>query len=217
MRYQPKHLKLWVYPQNYSGTDFSDYYPIVGQCRDSDVLAQSNWATALDLMGGESKWVVVSRAGHWAVGWVEELLVHKNAPAKLLRAADELAKRMEEYLVLDESDYSEREYEYYSDYAKGAQDELAKALRKHLPIPKRTPMWALKEIAYQLNMERQYHAGPDSCIDVYPFRVPDEGELRELAEALERCDHNLSTHKAVRGAYAALLKATAQYRKARAS
>lgn len=79
----------------------------VTQHRDSDTLAQSNFATALALLGGESEFVEVHRFGHWGHGWFELVLVHPS----LHEVVQEIEDSLEQYSVLDESDWSEREWE----------------------------------------------------------------------------------------------------------
>lgn len=53
--------------------------------------------------------MVVSE-NHWAVGWVEWLAIHESNH-KALKAADELAERLENCPVLDEDALSENESE----------------------------------------------------------------------------------------------------------
>lgn len=81
--------------------------------RDSDCLAQSNFATALQLLGGESDMVQVHRFGHWACGWYEIILVNPFCEAAAI--AQSIEDRLANYPVLDEDDMSAREYEAYSD------------------------------------------------------------------------------------------------------
>lgn len=94
----------------------------VGRSRDSSAIEESNFAVALAELGGESETVEVCRFSHWAVGWVEEILVHPQHAASI----DSLRKRLDDYPILDEQDCSEREQaerrqawsEYlYRDYA----------------------------------------------------------------------------------------------------
>jgi hypothetical protein len=109
--YEPKHLKLWTMPSNYFGAAWPAYYSSgFGQSRDSDCLEASNFATALAALGGEDsdETVVVVSENHWAVGWVEWIAIHQDNEAAL-KIADELRERYENYPVLDENDFSERE------------------------------------------------------------------------------------------------------------
>jgi hypothetical protein len=111
MTYEPRNLKRWTLPDSYFGEIWPNYYSSgFGQSRDSDDLEQSNFATALKALGGESETVQVVRESHWAVGWVEWIAIHQDDD-KALEIADELRDRYENYPVLDDDDWSAREWE----------------------------------------------------------------------------------------------------------
>lgn len=110
-----KNLKLWERPDNYIGKEFFDYYPLVGQHRNSSVLSRANFKAFLDILGGESQHVIIVRASHWLCGWVEELMIHKNAPAELLEKADSILEELQGYPVVDEELYQEMEDDYALD------------------------------------------------------------------------------------------------------
>lgn len=76
--------------------------------RDSGVLDESNFTAALELLGGEGEDVEVHRFGHWACGWFEVILVCPDTDAAI--KAEEVEACLENYPVLDEDDYSEREW-----------------------------------------------------------------------------------------------------------
>ena len=84
----------------------------VGLTRESDILSESNFASALRTLGGESETVEVHRFRHWAVGWFEIILVHPDREDEI----NEMEGALLDYPVLDESDWSEREYEAIQDY-----------------------------------------------------------------------------------------------------
>jgi hypothetical protein len=140
MTYIPKHLRPWKRPDSYMGAEWPDYFVTpFGVHRDSDALSESNNAVAVaklrkaceaagvdpdaPLPGTpaakpDSLWgwadhsaILEPEASHWAIGWVRGLYVHKNAPEAVLRLADDLCERAESYPVLDEDDFSNREYE----------------------------------------------------------------------------------------------------------
>lgn len=73
--------------------------------RDSDCLAESNFATALARLGGSSETCSVCRFGHWACGWFEIILIHPSRASE----GESIAEDLDGYPVLDESDFSERE------------------------------------------------------------------------------------------------------------
>lgn len=79
----------------------------VSQTRDSEALEQSNFATCLEILGGESETVEVHRFGHWGHGWFELILVDPSRRDEVEAIAD----RLENYPVLDEEDFSRREWE----------------------------------------------------------------------------------------------------------
>ena len=132
MSYQPTKLIKWTYPDSYAGATFYDFYRSgFGQSRDSDLSEQSNFQVALERLGGESETVQVTRAGHWAVGWVEGILIHESDD-KALRIGDELATLVEEYPVLDESDWSQRESDYQDEYFDQSKEEFQGAILEAL-------------------------------------------------------------------------------------
>lgn len=122
--YEPKLLKRWEHPSNYAGAVWPNYYGSgFGQSRDSGELEASNFAYVLAALaklppfvapsGGtdnkiESRQVV--RESHWAVGWVEWIAIHETDTAAL-ELCDRLLKEADDYPVLDEEDFSNREQE----------------------------------------------------------------------------------------------------------
>ena len=107
--YVPEHLERWTLPKDYFGAEWPEYYSSgVGRSRDSDCLEESNFDAMLQGLGGESATVQVVRESHWAVGWVEWIAIHES-DEQALRAADAMKERLENYPILDEEDFSERE------------------------------------------------------------------------------------------------------------
>lgn len=91
--------------------DHQSWLVVVGQNRDSDCEAESNFATALKLLGGEeNENLLVCRFGHWACGWLEIILINPEHVATLAIAED-IESKLKDYPILDESDLSEREME----------------------------------------------------------------------------------------------------------
>jgi len=86
--------------------------------RDSDLLDQSN-ADAIDealapFADGDSADVRAEHHGHWACGWIDgyAIRVYRNGQiTEAFRTYHELAARLADYPVLDEEDFSRREYE----------------------------------------------------------------------------------------------------------
>lgn len=121
-----KHLKKWTRPDCYIGEQYPEFYVVLSQHRDSDILTQSNFQTIHDaLKEVESKegipagyeeaegdcTVQVISASHWACGWIETLLIHESDTAAIEKA-EELLQQIADYPVLDDEDFSRREYEY---------------------------------------------------------------------------------------------------------
>jgi hypothetical protein len=109
--YQPERLERWKMPRDYFGAEWPEYFSAgVGRSRDSDCLEESNFHAMLAALGGESDTVQVVRESHWAVGWVEWIAIHES-DEQSLRVADRQQERLESYPVLDEDDWSTREWE----------------------------------------------------------------------------------------------------------
>ena len=78
----------------------------VSRTRGSGPLDESNFATALAALGGESDTCEVHRFGHWGPGWYEIILLHPGRESE----GDEIEAALSDYPVLDDEDYSNREY-----------------------------------------------------------------------------------------------------------
>jgi hypothetical protein len=105
-----KQIQKWTRPDYYFGAEWHDYYTFLGQHRDSDILEQSNFATALENLGGESDTVLVVRENHFLVGWVEWIAIHES-DTDAQDKANVMYERMDGYPVLDEEDFSRRKWE----------------------------------------------------------------------------------------------------------
>ena len=131
-------LKLWERASNYSGETFEDYYQGLSRSRDSDLISESNFECALEQLGGESETVLVNRSGHWAVGWVEQILVHKS-DKKAVKILEQIKKGLEDYALIDDDDYYERENEAiesdFEQYQSEFTSNAIKALNKATDVP----------------------------------------------------------------------------------
>lgn len=128
----PQHLHPYERPQHYAGATFEDTYTVYAVHRDSDSITRSNWRVLLRTCGfsaerkadGEirtnapnaeddgtlSDPIVVTRARHWAVGWIDTLRVRFDADPTLIARLDRLIGKLEDYPILDEDDHSELEW-----------------------------------------------------------------------------------------------------------
>jgi hypothetical protein len=118
-------LKEWKHPECYLGKTWEGW--LIAPCahnRDSDLATESNWQAQCDTLlplnidamieEEEVETVQIVRNGHWACGWIEWIAIH-SSNFEAVTAAEELAERLEEYPLLDEDDYSRREFEYACD------------------------------------------------------------------------------------------------------
>lgn len=74
---------------------------------DTGPIEESNFAAALERLGGESDTVQVHSFNHWGPGWFEIIVVHPSRESE----AEEIEKSLENYPVLDEEDLFRREME----------------------------------------------------------------------------------------------------------
>ena len=86
--------------------------------RDSGLLDQSNAAVVAGKLDpftdGDDPDVVAESHGHWAVGYIDGFSIRVFKGGEItdaFRAYHALAERMADYPILDEADYSQREYD----------------------------------------------------------------------------------------------------------
>jgi len=122
-------LNLWEHPDSYWGPEFPDYYIVYGQHRDSDLVVRANWRTFMDVVetfenekiesdtDTDGEWFIeTTNASHWAVGWVEGLLVHKDAPQEMIEKFEGMVAALTDYPLLDDSLYYEMEHSEAGEY-----------------------------------------------------------------------------------------------------
>lgn len=101
---------IWTKPDDYAGYNPEGEAVIAGRSRDSSLLEESNW-DAMKEIAGDGDYVYDWRAHHWAVGWVEYLMLKPDAPDEVKKRVDEALCALADYPVLDEEDLSRRELE----------------------------------------------------------------------------------------------------------
>lgn len=167
--YIPKKLQLWTHPENYSGDTFEDYYRTgIEQSRDSKSLECANFSAMLEKLGGESKTVIINRSGHWAVGWVEAIYIHKSN-SKKLKIADDLMIDFESYPVIDESLLSQIESDDLNDTIELYKDDFRKTVCEFLgtdfknlsKIERSEVDQLIQETMYE---DRGYQGVDDACV-----------------------------------------------------
>jgi len=95
---------------NYAGEiPDEEWLVVLTHSRDDDTIGESNWRSALAMMGGESDDVQIFRFGHWACGWWEALCVIAGSASQEM--AEEISSQLEDYPILDDEDYSELQAE----------------------------------------------------------------------------------------------------------
>jgi len=99
-------------------TDADQWAVIYTSNRDSGLLDQSNAAVIEKAMmpftEGDDPDVVLESHSHWAVGHVDGFSVRVFKDGEITKAFETyhaLARQLDDYPILDESDYSDREYE----------------------------------------------------------------------------------------------------------
>ena len=97
--------------QGYMLENRQDWYVLpVGRNRDSGILTESNFQTATEILGGERTNIMeIHRFGHWGIGWFEIIIVNPRA-GKTMRKAINIEENLADYPILDESDWSAREW-----------------------------------------------------------------------------------------------------------
>jgi hypothetical protein len=118
----PKYLKLWKCPKYYIGKHWPEYYVVTGRNRDSGLLDNHNFDVIVEALREVAekmpdwkekiwdKWLISPYESHWAVGWVEWIGIHKDAPPQLIDTADKLLGELEDYPTLNEDELSEKEW-----------------------------------------------------------------------------------------------------------
>lgn len=107
----------WLYASDLEDAD--DRAIIYTHHRDSGLLAQSNAAQiekALEpFTEGDDPEVIPEHHSHWAVGWIDGVSIRvfdgNGQVTEAFKAYHALAEQMADYPLLDESDFSNREYE----------------------------------------------------------------------------------------------------------
>ena len=109
-------MKKWSRSENYIGESYFDYYVLLFRTRDSGLVEESNFNSALKALNGESDTVKVIRASHWLCGWIEMILIHESDKESVDKG-NEIEKVLESYPILDEDAFgellSEKEKEMY--------------------------------------------------------------------------------------------------------
>lgn len=113
-------MPKWEHPDSYFGTEFPGWYILYSRCRDSHRIANCNYETIVTQLNADESWegdeppepgtepsVISASFNHWAVGWLEFILVHEQSPK--LQQAQEIYDALSNYSILDEEALGEME------------------------------------------------------------------------------------------------------------
>ena len=111
--YKSEILNMWSVADNYNGEDYSNYYVVYARHMNSNLLTRANWSTFKDVVEeypngeiGDDEWQIETQcSSHWMAGWIEVLLVHKDAPKEIIERFEGLVAAMSDYPVLDDHLY----------------------------------------------------------------------------------------------------------------
>jgi len=115
-------LNRWEAPDYYSGHNPIGDYTLYGRTRDSSIMENSNYELILEeltdlaeqfdkLRGDGEPFVYDFRAGHWACGWVELIIIRQDAPKQIIDLAKEIQAALSDYPVYSDDDYSQRQWD----------------------------------------------------------------------------------------------------------
>lgn len=119
MNIEDHELLVWEHPKDYGGFSPDGDYLIYSRTRDSNLLENSNYECIFEDLKNIAKplqdpehedYVYDFRARHFTIGWVEYILVSKDAPFQVVNRAKEILCALAEYPVFNETKYSEMEY-----------------------------------------------------------------------------------------------------------
>lgn len=113
--------------------DNGDWLCVLGQSRDSDTIERSNFQVACDMFDEiDPDGYTIERESHWAVGWVETLLVDPSKP-DMVQQAEDIQAALEDYPLLDEMHHSNLEYEEYMEWWEyDGESQLRREIEKRL-------------------------------------------------------------------------------------
>jgi hypothetical protein len=162
---------VWKHPSDYGGFSPDGDYLVLSKHRESQLIDESNWDTACEQLAkvaglkevpfvtkeAELPVVYQWRAGHWAVGWVEYLMVRKDAPDEVLKEAGEIICSLESYPILDEDDYSWRQNEAIYEYWAKASASERRELMEEAGLNGRLPEDMPDEVFYRLSESEMFY------------------------------------------------------------
>lgn len=142
-------IEKWRYPADYMGTDYKGYYILYSMNRDSDHLTISNFETILklfedigvkvindyDMSSDKHPYVINVRARHWAVGWIDTIMIHEDASSVIWDQVESINNSLSDYPILDDDDYYQKESDIINEsYESYIKDEFMDIIKKHYDL-----------------------------------------------------------------------------------
>lgn len=172
--------------------DRQDWYVVpCMRTRDSEALEESNFHVALETLGGESDTVEVHRFGHWGPGWFEVILAHPDHG----KAVAEMKCALADYPVLNDTDFSEREYEEQSQaFLDFGASELAVAIADRFGLSERAQetLDTSDGAEVLLCVHGHFsHCGFEDSAESIAERLPDRRYVADLLRQVRRSERGL--------------------------
>lgn len=187
-------MELWERADNYMGPDFSDYFLLYSTCRDSEVMERANYEAIKSEFKAKDfklkKGVTVEGASHWAVGWVEYILIHKDNK-RLVELGHKIREALDEYPVYDDTLYYEMENEERLEAFKDfGEQETLKTLVKVGLRPYQIKFLQEKELIQSIFLDAceyygENYAGVDGVKDGLKETLENSGQYNNALETWE--------------------------------
>jgi hypothetical protein len=163
----------------------------VSHTRDSGALEESNWQCQAEHLP-ENDDCEVHNFGHWACGWFEIVIVRPDTESA--HKACEIASKLEHYPVLNEDDFSNREYTAYCEsWISWGADEFRRKLVTEFELmePTETALDnatpdALREFYESLNTSGDWYDGDDGPIISRSMRNATRENVAEFLRSIRR-------------------------------
>ncbi len=116
-------MDKWIRASNYMGDDYSEYYIVISHHRDSGILDESNYQTVYEALK-DYPGFIDPNFRDWLVGWVQTIMIHES-DTEGRDKAQELIDRLDDYPILDDEDFSNREWEEVSRIADDIERDIS--------------------------------------------------------------------------------------------
>ena len=103
-------MQKWKRVSNYAGEDYSEYFVVYTQTRDSGTLDRSNFECITEALDpnmntdDENENIIIARASHWGCGWIDFLMVHESDEEAIAQAED-IEAQLNNYPALNDDHY----------------------------------------------------------------------------------------------------------------